>query len=135
LPVSNLSFELAKDYLKWLSKKTGKKYRLPTRNEWVYAAKARKQTLDANRNCKLSARGIQKGEELVKADIGAQNDWGLVNHVGNVQEWVYDKGRELVAVGGSYDQSMDDCNVNTLNSQSGNADLYTGFRVLRELGS
>lgn len=135
LPASNISFELVKEYLKWLSKETGKKYRLPTRNEWVYAANAKRQKLDANRNCKLSTRGIQKGEELVGASIGAQNDWGVVNYVGNVQEWVYDKGRKLVAVGGSYDQSMDDCNINTLNSHGGNPDLYTGFRVLREIGS
>lgn len=135
LPVSNISFDLVKDYLRWLSKKTGKKYRLPTRNEWVYAAKAKRQKLDANRNCKLSTRGIQKGEELVGAGIGAQNDWGVVNYVGNVQEWVYDKGRKLVAVGGSYDQSMDNCNINTINTHAGKPDLFTGFRVLREIGS
>lgn len=135
LPVSNIPFGRVKDYLKWLSKKTGKKYRLPTRTEWVYAAKARRQRLDANRNCKLSTRGIQKGEELVGARIGAQNDWGVVNYVGNVQEWVYDKGRKLVAVGGSYEQSMEKCNIGTLSAHSGNPDLNTGFRVLREIGS
>ena len=135
LPVTKISFSLAKDYMKWLSRKTGKKYRLPTMNEWRYAAKASKRQLDANRNCKLSARGIQKGEELVKAAMGAQNDWGVVNSVGNVQEWVYGKGRTLVAAGGSYDHPMDSCNFETVKDQSGDPDMYTGFRVLREIGA
>ena len=133
LPVSNVNFSLVKKYIKWLSKMSGQKYRLPTKNEWVYAAKSGRQSLDANRNCKLSTRGIEKGEELVKASIGKQNSWGLVNHVGNVQEWVYGQGRKLVAVGGSYKQSMENCNVTTLDQHNGLADKATGFRVLREL--
>lgn len=133
LPVSKINFSLVKKYMKWLSKMSGQKYRLPTRNEWVYAAKSSRQSLDANRNCKLSTRGIEKGDELVKANIGKQNSWGLVNYVGNVQEWVYDQGRKLVAVGGSYKQSMENCNITTLNQHNGSADKATGFRVLREL--
>ncbi len=133
LPVSEVSLNVVKAYLKWLSKQSGQKYRLPTKNEWLYAAKSRRQSLDANRNCKLSTRGIEKGEELVKINVGKQNSWGLVNYVGNVQEWVYDKGRKLVAVGGSFKQSMDSCNIATSMSHSGNPDKATGFRVLREL--
>lgn len=133
LPASSMELRVVKGYLKWLTKQSGQKYRLPTKTEWVYAAKSRRLSLDANRNCKLSTRGIEKGEELVKASIGKQNSWGLVNYVGNVQEWVYDKGRKLVAVGGSYKQSMDSCNITTSNTHSGKADRATGFRVLREL--
>lgn len=135
LPASEVSFKVAKAYLKWLSRQSSQKYRLPTKNEWVYAAKSRRKKLDANRNCKLSTRGIQKGEELVKASVGKQNSWGLVNYVGNVQEWAYDTGRKLVAVGGSYKQSMDNCNITTTNTQSGKSDKSTGLRVLREIRS
>ncbi|VAW68089.1 Serine/threonine protein kinase [hydrothermal vent metagenome] len=133
LPASEIRFKVAKAYLKWLSKQTKQKYRLPTKNEWVYAAKSRRKKLDANRNCMLSTRGIQKGNKLVKTGIGKQNSWGLVNYVGNVQEWVYDKGRKLVAVGGSYEHSMNNCNLNTVNPHNGAADMSTGFRVVREL--
>ena len=133
LPASSIDFRVAKSYLKWLSKQTGQKYRLPTRNEWLYAAKSRRRKLDANRNCKLSTRGIQKGENLVATNIGKQNSWGLVNYVGNVQEWVYGKGRKLVAVGGSYAQPMENCDINTTNRHNGKADDATGFRILREL--
>lgn len=135
LPVSNVSFDLVKHYLKWLSNVTGEKYRLPTRGEWLYAASSQRKKLDPNRNCKLSARGIQKGEELVSADMGAQNSWGVVNYVGNVQEWVFDKGRKLVAVGGSYKQPMDECTIETIDKNATDADAVTGFRVLRELRS
>ena len=71
----------------------------------------------------------------MKASIGKQNRWGLVNYVGNVQEWVYDQGRKLIAVGGSYKESMEACNIDTINSHDGSADKSTGFRVLRELRS
>ena len=133
LPASKLTFKVVKAYIKWLSKQSGQKYRLPTKNEWVYAAKSRRKKLDANRNCKLSTRGIQKGGKLVSTNIGKQNSWGLVNYVGNVQEWVYDKGRKLVAVGGSFEQNMENCDVTTTLAHNGAADLATGFRVLREL--
>ncbi len=133
LPASGLSFKVVKSYLKWLSKQSGRKYRLPTKTEWVYAAKSRRKKLDANRNCKLSTRGISKGGKLVFVNIGKQNSWGLVNYVGNVQEWVYDKGRKLVAIGGSFEQTMENCDITTTHSHKGLADSETGFRVLREL--
>ena len=133
LPVSNISFNQAKAYARWLSQQTGKKYRIPTRQEWTYAATAKRVSLDPNRNCKLSTRGIVKGDEMVKVTTGRQNSWGLVNYIGNAQEWVYDKGRKLVAVGGSYADLMNDCNINTNHNHTGAADRYTGFRLVREI--
>ncbi|MEO0897176.1 MAG: SUMF1/EgtB/PvdO family nonheme iron enzyme [Bacteroidota bacterium] len=37
-PVFNVSWQDAQDYCRWLSQKTGEKYRLPTEAEWEYAA-------------------------------------------------------------------------------------------------
>ena len=38
LPVTDVTWEDAVDYAKWLSYATGKRYRLPTDSEWEYAA-------------------------------------------------------------------------------------------------
>ncbi len=133
IPVYSLSVSIAKGYLKWLSRKTGQKYRLPTRDEWVYAAAATTRRHDPNRNCQFSSRGIQKGEKLVKVTTGKQNSWGLVNYLGNVQEWGYGKSGQLVAMGGGYTHSMDECQIASWQPHSGKADVITGFRVLREL--
>lgn len=133
MPAAEIPVSLAKSYLKWLSQQSGKKYRLPTKQEWVYAVRSRSKTLDPNRNCALSTRGFEKGGNLIKFSIGKQNPWGLVNYVGNVQEWVYASGRQLEAVGGSFRQPMESCTITTSKKHDGNADNHTGFRVLREI--
>jgi len=133
LPVTDISIAQAKGYLKWLSDKSKREYRLPTKAEWEYAARAGSGKLDSNRNCRLNSRGIQKGDSLIKTDVGAQNRWGLVNHVGNAREWVAAKGGVIVAVGGSYETAMEDCIVNLSETHSGKPDDITGFRVLREI--
>lgn len=133
LPVTNINISTVKSYLQWLSKETRRKYRLPTKREWIYAAKSSSQNLDSNRNCQLSSRGIQKGGVLIRATTGKQNSWGLINYAGNAQELVYDTGKKLVAVGGSFNTSMESCNIATKTNHSGKPDEYTGFRVARDL--
>lgn len=135
LPASDISIQTVKLYLQWLNKKTKQKYRLPTYKEWLYAANSTSAKLDPNRNCQLSSRGIEKGGELVRINTGKQNSWGLVNHVGNVQEWVYTKGRKLFAVGGSYQASMDKCTIVSSLSHDGKPDHKTGIRLVREIAN
>ena len=81
----------------------------------------------------MNSRGIQKGGLPIKASVGRQNKWGLVNHVGNVQEWVTDAGGVIAAVGGSFETPMDECKVTLAAPHSGLADSVTGLRVLREI--
>jgi serine/threonine protein kinase len=133
MPITDISYTDATAYLRWLSIKTGRKYRMPTDSEWIYAAKANSNKLDPNRNCQLNSRGIQRGNALLSVGIGAQNNWGLVNHIGNAQEWVSGAGGVSYAAGGSYETTMESCTLSALNPHSGKPDMATGFRVLREI--
>lgn len=133
IPATNISIADTTNYLKWLSEKSGKLYRLPTLAEWQYAARATNASVDPNRNCKLNSRGIQKGSELAKITLGQQNSWGLVNYLGNARELVMERGGRYLAVGGSYDTDMSECSFTNQQSHPGTADAYTGIRVLREL--
>lgn len=131
-PVTNISLAQAQGYLRWLSKESQRTYRLPTTQEWVAAARADGAPIDDNRNCTLDSMGIKKGDALVPVDTGKQNAWGLVNHVGNAQEWVK-SGGGVVAQGGARTDPIGECGINTQRAHGGGADGVTGFRVLREL--
>ena len=63
---------------------------------------------------------------------GQPNGWGLVNDVGNAQEWV--KGPKGLEVrGGSYKDSLSQCSVSLTHGSDGKPDQATGFRLVRSL--
>ena len=132
LPVHSIDINFAENYAGWLSSVTGNVYRLPTYEEWLMAAKADGAAESPDRNCFLKYGGIEKGTELQKTTNGKPNSYGLASTVGNVQEWAYDNNL-LVAAGGSRQTPMNDCRVTTVTAHSGQADEFTGFRLVREL--
>jgi formylglycine-generating enzyme required for sulfatase activity len=97
LPVINVSWRDAKQYLGWLSQLTGKEYRLLTEAEWEYAARAGTNTPyswgenpaagDANCDGCGSRWDLQQ-----TAPVGSfgPNVFGLHDMHGNVWEWVED---------------------------------------------
>ncbi|WP_406828457.1 bifunctional serine/threonine-protein kinase/formylglycine-generating enzyme family protein [Microbulbifer sp. ARAS458-1] len=133
LPAHNLELSQVEAYLNWLSQETGRHYRLPTEREWFAAASANGEPEVADRNCYLRYGGIEKGAELVPVHTGTANPFGIVNAVGNVQEWVFDMDDNLIAAGGSRQDPMSRCLATSKMFHAGGADQITGFRVVRDL--
>ena len=134
VPITGISLAEAEAYAAWLSQTTGGKYRLPTEAEWEYAANAAgKLPSQSDFNCRVESGGsIIKGLGLVDAQSGKPNGWGLINFVGNAQEWVK-TGSGVKTRGGSFEDPLTRCGVNLSEPHSGAADADTGFRLIREL--
>ncbi|QIL90426.1 protein kinase [Microbulbifer sp. SH-1] len=133
LPVNRISRDQAEQFIQWLSSETRRNYRLPSESEWFAAASANGEAEVSDRNCYLRYGGIEKGRELVAANTGTANPFGIVNAVGNVQEWVLGVDQQLIAAGGSRQDAMSRCLVTSKTLHSGTPDEFTGFRVVRDL--
>src|SRR5262249_46599041 len=111
-----VSFEDAQRYVQWLSRKTGKLYRLPTEAEWEYAARAGTTTArfwgdGRERACDFANVADFTGAETLNWNKGNQdqvfqcrdgyantapvgsfrpNAFGLYDMLGNVFQWTED---------------------------------------------
>lgn len=102
-PVIDVTWDEAKAYAAWLSRKTGKHYRLPSEAEWEYAARpgttapfsfgATITTEQANYDGSTiygdGAAGENRQQTLPVGSFPA-NAFGLHDMHGNVREWVED---------------------------------------------
>ena len=112
-PAINVSWDNAKAYVRWLSGKSGKEYRLPSAAEWEYAARAGTTTArywgdDADRACGYAnvhdRTSKSENDEFdwqhhecddgyaQTAPVGsfAANAFGVHDILGNVYEWTED---------------------------------------------
>jgi formylglycine-generating enzyme required for sulfatase activity len=114
-PVINVSWDDARQFVAWLSKKTAKSYRLLTEAEWEYAARGmtkiseppapfstgvtinyKQANYDANFTYGIGKMGIYRQKTL---DVGSfpRNAFGLHDMHGNVWEWVEDCYKDTYA--------------------------------------
>jgi formylglycine-generating enzyme required for sulfatase activity/nitrate/TMAO reductase-like tetraheme cytochrome c subunit len=111
-PAITMSFQAAETYCKWLSKVTGKTYRLPTEAEWEYAARGGTQTpyffegkpkdfMEKGFFGKLFGQGSDSinnyviyeknsGYKTATPDAVKANPYGLKHMLGNVAEYCAD---------------------------------------------
>ena len=107
-PAAGSTQYAAKQFTKWLSKRTGQFYRLPTEAEWEHAARAGTSTayyfgdaaealsdhawtFDNSEYQDLDKGYPGEGAGYRKVGLKQPNPWGLHDIYGNVSEWVIDK--------------------------------------------
>jgi formylglycine-generating enzyme required for sulfatase activity len=156
--VIDVSWHDAQDYVAWLSKRTGKAYRLLSGAEWEYAAQA-----GTGREAKVTPGAGQancigcgsRWDNKQTAPVGSfpANAFGLHDMLGNVLEWTADCWNDSQA-GAPSDGSAQqggDCSFRVLRAGSWNHDpkftrsaardgsttghrrVHVGFRVARTL--
>jgi formylglycine-generating enzyme required for sulfatase activity len=153
-PVINVRWDDAKAYTAWLSKKTGKAYRLLSEAEREYVTRAGTATLYwfGGKVTIFQARhdgGGENGQKTAPVKSFDPNPWGLYQVHGNVWEWVedcwHDNYEGAPADGSAWTDGS--CNRRVLRGGSwgsasgalraafrtsyfpGLRDAYTGFRV------
>ena len=111
-PVVNVTWNDAVEFCKWLSKKEGKTYELPTEAEWEYACRAGTETRfwcgdkdeDLKGNANIADASLKEKDpsqsNVVAWDDGypytspvgkfKPNPWGLYDMHGNVWQWCAD---------------------------------------------
>jgi len=90
-PIVGVSWHDAIAYAKWLKRKTGKAYHLPTEAEWEYAARAGSKTAYVwgdQINCSLANYGHNKCKTNRAKPVASYKAYGgLYDMSGNVAEW------------------------------------------------
>jgi formylglycine-generating enzyme required for sulfatase activity len=152
-PATCISWNDAKAYVGWLSRKTGNTYRLLSEAEWEYAARAGTTTPYATGHSLSSRQARFAAGRPARVGSYSANGFGLYDMHGNMWEWVEDcyraSYRNLPGDGSAYTGGS--CEKRVLRSGGWNSrqsylrsasrdkffadGRYTngGFRVAREL--
>jgi len=158
-PVINVSWDGAKQYVGWLSRVTGKAYRLLTEAEWEYAVRAGGRTRfsfgdDEAQLDQHAWFGSNSSGQTHPVGGKVSNAFGLHDMHGNVDEWVEDPWHDnyqgapkdgspwvqngdasrRVIRGGSWNSDLEGVRAATRNGASPDEGYITiGFRLARSL--
>ena len=114
-------YEAKEEFIRKLNAMTGKKYRLPTEEEWEYAArggnksKGYKYSGSNNPDDVAWHRG-NSGKQARPVETRAPNELGIYDMSGNVYEWTSTSGETSWGYirkyrGGSWQQNTESCRV------------------------
>jgi formylglycine-generating enzyme required for sulfatase activity len=110
-PAISMHYKSAEHFCRWLSAKTGKKYRLPTEAEWVYLAKAGKDAVPSKDDLESVAWYWDNADDKTHP-VGEKkpNAWGFLDTLGNVAEWIQSPDGKWAAAGGAFSNKADKIN-------------------------
>lgn len=143
-PVIYVSWGDTQTYLQWLSKKTGKTYRLPKESEWEYACYGGNKKEYCGNGKLVTIAWYDENSEEQTHPVGQKqaNEYGLYDMSGNVWEWTDGCGKDNL--------ERENCNLRIMRGGSWNYDSVLlraairlpflsslrsysyGFRVVRE---
>ena len=134
-----VSWSEATAYCEWLSKKTGRSFRLPTEAEWEYACRAGTTTAyNTGETFPENQWKVQENTRF-KEPVSLQvaqfepNAWGLYDMHGNVEEWClddYDSDSKAVR-GGSHNTPVRFLrSANRSGSLPEDRSVLLGFRIV-----
>jgi formylglycine-generating enzyme required for sulfatase activity len=153
-PAVNVSFEDAEAFAAWLSRRTGRAWRLPSEAEWEYACRAGTRTARHWGDKVDTSKANFDRKSTTEVDVYPPNPWGLHDMLGNVWEWTADQWHEnyqgapedgsawvmnsnpsrRVARGGSWDSDLRNCRAGLrVRGDSGYRGGFLGFRLARTL--
>lgn len=144
-PVINVSWDDAQAYIQWISGKTGKTYRLPTKDEWEIAAQAGSTSdyywgNDVGRNNANCDGCGSEWDNRRTAPVGSfkPNAFGIYDMMGNVWQWTdtcwQGNCAKRMFFGGSWNHRPQDMRAITRNWFDTNKRMrYLGFRLAMTL--
>jgi len=137
-PMYYVNWEEANEFCNKLSQQTGRRYSLPTEEQWEYAAKGGntgKVTKYAGSNNIDDVAWYSKNSQYTHpCGEKEANVLGIYDMSGNVAEWckdIYENSSMRIRRGGSFEDGIRSCRVSNRNGERPNIRTYdTGFRVV-----